>query len=174
VVAPIKIRKSEPLLESIDTISVPATTEPFVAKDKFVVNGTTVKIGGFGGNFEDWFLEGDGSVENSIVATTLRCAKLRKSSKDKFLITELGGEAKVETTLTEIWSLLERQPRGENGILSTDSYANTFYVRRGAKGVLRAVRVRWYSNNGWDISAESIEDPKRWSDNRQVFYRIAA
>ena len=59
-------------------------------------------------------------------------------SVDGPILAELGGEAKAETTLTEVYSLMEAQKNGENGPLLTNGYANIFYVR-DVNGALRAV-----------------------------------
>lgn len=36
--------------------------------------------------------------------------------------------------------------------------------------VLRAVNVNW-NNDGWNINANSVENPNRWNDGNQVFSR---
>ena len=98
---------------------------------------------------------------------TLRIHKLTKDSLDKLILDELGGEAKAETFLATIYELLEKQPNGKKGDLSTNGYANIFYVC-DVKGVLWAVSVIWFSY-GWYVSALSVQPPFGWGAGVQVF-----
>jgi hypothetical protein len=164
--------KAHRILEFISTIVVPATTTKFVAKNKFVVNtddNAQVKIFCVWDNFTTWFLSGKGKTEGPITEQTLRYHKLRTSSVDGPIITELGGKAKAETTLSEMFSLMERQKGGEAGVLLTNGYANIFYAK-DTSGTLRAVGVGWYGD-GWYVYARSVEYPRDWSDGFRVFSR---
>ncbi|MBI2052102.1 MAG: hypothetical protein HYT38_00280 [Candidatus Sungbacteria bacterium] len=163
-------KQPEPLLEPVGTITIPAATARFIARDRFVVNispAAPVKISYIGDNFAEWFLKDDGKTEDPIGEQTLRYARLRQSSVDGPIISELGGEAKAETTLTEMFALMERQSKGEAGILLTDGYANIFYVRDIA-GLFRAVYPYWYGD-GWYVFAGSVEDPGWWYGGYRVF-----
>jgi hypothetical protein len=160
------------MLTLVGTVIVPATTEKFVAKEKFVRDTgrkAKVKISYLGGNFISWFLNGDGKTEDSIKEQTLHYYKLRQSSVDGPIITELGGEAKAETTLSEMFSLMEKQGKGEDGVLLNNGYANIFYIKDSA-GVLRTVIVDW-DVGGWSVGADSVGHPRRWGVGRQVFSR---
>ena len=160
------------LLEPVSTIVIPATTGTFVAKEKFIQDTgrkAKVKISYLGDNFTAWFLSDDGKTEEPITEQTLRYGKLRKSSVDAPIITELGGEAKAETTLTEVFSLMEKQATGEEGVLLNNGWANLFYVK-DQSGVLRTVRVSW-GGDGWRVNADSVENPDRWGGGRRVFSR---
>lgn len=161
--------KTHQILEFISTIVVQATTTKFVAKDKFVINTNAdapVKISGLWGNFTTWFGE---KVEDLITKQTLRYAKLLKSSVDGPIIAALGGEAKAETTLTELYGLMKLQANGEEGALLNNGWANVFYIKDIA-GVLRAVSVYW-DDVGWLVSACSVEGPDVWHVGLQVFSR---
>lgn len=163
-VAQVTQPKTKPsILELVSTVGVSETTSKFVAKEKFVRDtgrNTAVKISYLGDNFTSWFLSGEGLTEDPISEQTLRYHKLRKSSVDGPIITELGGEAKAETTLSEMFSLMEKQKNGEDGVLLNNCYANIFYVR-DQNGVLRAVRVYWFGD-GWHVGAFSVEGPRGW------------
>ena len=37
-------------------------------------------------------------------------------------------------------------------------------------GVLRTVNVNW-NDDGWNVNANSVENPNRWNDGNQVFSR---
>lgn len=161
------------ILEFISTVVVPATTVPFVAKKKFVVNtaeNAPVKISHIEDKFRGWFLSGDGKTEDPIGEQTLRCAKLRNASVNGPIIAELGGEEKSETTLSEMFSLLQIQGKGEDGVLLNNGYANIFYIKDAA-GILRAVDVRWGLGDGWFVYANSVLRKDGWIDRNQVFSR---
>lgn len=165
----VKIVPVSSVLEFLGTVAIPARTERFFAKEKFVVNvkpTAPVKIDLIGDNFTQWF---GGKIEDPMTQQALRYAKLRQSSVDGPIVAELGGEATAETTLAEIYALMEQQPNGEHGILLTNGYANIIYVR-DINGVLRAVHVRW-DDDGWLVSADSVDVPYEWSDGSRVFSR---
>jgi hypothetical protein len=165
--------KPELLIDLIGTVTIAATASKFIARDRFVVDTShhaEVKISAVWDNFTAWFLSGDGKIENPISKQTLRYGKLRKATVDGPIISStLGGEKKAETTLTEMFSLMEKQKNGEDGVLLNNGWANIFYIR-DRNGVLRAVYVYWI-DDGWDVSARSVEYPARWNDGYQVFSR---
>jgi hypothetical protein len=148
------------LLATIGTVSLPATTKPFVARDKFVVNtkaNAEVKISFIYDDFTNWFLANGGKVEEPQVgACELRYAKLKKSTSDELVIAELGGVDKSETTLSEMFCLMEKQKGGEDGVLLNNGWTNIFYIRDN-KGVLRAVCMNWH-DGGWGVSVFSVEN----------------
>ncbi|TRZ64267.1 MAG: hypothetical protein D4Q79_01870 [Spirochaetia bacterium] len=153
------------LLRFIGEVNIPATTEKFVARNKFVVDtgeNAPVKISYLGDNFQEWFL---GKIEESAAETTLRYAELVESSIDKPILSELGDTA--ETTLSAVYALMERQQNREDGALLTNGYANIFYVR-DVNGELRAVRVYW-RGGGWGVRAGSVGRPTTWDDGYRVF-----
>jgi hypothetical protein len=157
------------LLVIANTITVPATTEKFIAREKFVINTSrkaNVLISFLGDNFNKWFI---GKEEDPIAGQILRYGKLRKNSVDGPIITELGGEAKAETTLSELFHLMDIQWKGQKGILLTNGSANIFYIK-DVSGVLRAVNVRW-NGDGWHVGAYSVENPDEWREGRLVFSR---
>jgi hypothetical protein len=160
------------IIEWLGTIKTRANIEKFVASEKFILDTGSkakVKISYLGDNFNAWFLNGDGKIEEPIAEQCLRFGKLRKFSVDGPILEELGGEAKAETTLSEMWDLMLKQAKGEKGDLLTNGYANIFYIRDSA-GVLRLVRVCWY-DDGWYVSAFSVEYPFWWHVGDQVFSR---
>jgi hypothetical protein len=158
--------KPQPLLQLLDTVSIPATTEKFVVVDHFKV-GTSfkkLKISYVDGDFVSWF---GGKTEDPHGATELRRHQLLRDEVDKPIIAELGGEGKVESAVSAIYALMEKQGKGEDGQLLTNSYANIFYVR-DTSGVMRAVGVRWGAD-GWYVGADSVEGPRGWGAGAQVF-----
>ncbi len=158
-----------PLLIPVGMTTVPRNDGSFVARSHFVVNtkkDAPVKISCVWDNFRDWFLPKE---EQQFGGSTLKYGKLSRSSVDGPIIAELGGEEKAETTLTELFSLMQAQKNGENGPLLTNGYANIFYIR-DAKGVLRTVGADW-GGVGWDVGAGSVTNPYAWDDALRVFSR---
>ena len=161
------------LLEFVGTTIIPATTEPFVAKDRFLLKKDGGICSNFSNNFTTWFLSGKGKIEEPISETTLHYDKLRQSSLDIQIIAELGGKTKAETTLTEMFSLMEKQRSGESGPLLNNGRANIFYVK-DQNSLLCTVYVYW-NGDGWFVSALSVERSNGWGDGgRQVFSRLPA
>lgn len=161
-----------PILKFLGTVDILASTKKFVAKEKFVRdNGhkTKVKISYLCDNFTLWFLSGDSKIEDPMSVHMLRYYKLRKSSMNVSIITELSVEELVETTLSESFSLMEKQGKGEDGILLNNSCNNIFYIR-DQNGVLRTVIVRW-DGEGWVVFASSVEHMVIWADGIRVFSR---
>ncbi len=160
------------ILELVSTVVVNATTSKLVAQEKFVrdTGGKAgVKISYLGENFTSWFLNGDGKTEDPISEQTLRYHKLLQSSVDGPIIAELGGAEKSETTLSEMFSLMEKQGGGKKGVLLNNGDSNIFHIK-DSSGVLRAVNVYW-RDDGWHVDAGSVECPGRWGDGCQVFSR---
>lgn len=160
-------------LELISTVVVPPTTGQFIAKEKFVKDTghkAKVKISYIGDNFKEWFLDGSGKIEELIIEETiLNCHKLCRAEVDAPIIAELGGEAMAETTLTQMFSLMEKQASGEAGVLLNNGYANIFYIK-DISGALCAVRVDW-CGGGWVVGATTVGFPYGWLDGYQVFSR---
>ena len=160
------------LLRLLGTVEVPATAAQFVARDHFKVDTSdtaAVKVSYLGDNLKAWFADKVEGTRSGV--SSLRYHTLTKDTLDAPIIAGLGGEAKAETTIGEVWSLMERQPNGKRGKLLTNGYANIFYVR-DANGVLCAVNVYWY-DDGWRVLADSVERPYRWLAGLRVFSRNA-
>jgi hypothetical protein len=157
----------ESLLELIGILTVPATTEKFVAKKKLVINTNNdaeVRIWDLGSNLKAWFLP---KIEEPAAETTLRYYRLRKYSRDLPIIAELGGEQKAVTTLARMYSLLKKQGQGQFGELLTNGYANIFYIH-DKDGVLRAVDASWSQGRGWRLGAFLVGGARGWRGVRQV------
>ncbi len=160
------VTPDDKILEFVSTVTVSATTKKFVVRD-YIQKLRKTKNVYTGSNFEKWFF--DKTVEPISSEQELNYHKLTKNSVDGPIIVELGGEAKVETTLAEMFSFIARQPNGENGVLLTNGYANVFFIR-DMDGVLRAVHCDG-CDDGWDLYANSVESPLAWCDGIQVFSR---
>jgi hypothetical protein len=152
-----------PLLEAIDTAIIPAASEPFVIRDHFEKPAGIV----FATVWNEFKKRFYGKTEPASPEATLRKYKLLRIAPDGPIIAELGGEAKVETTVAAAHFLIRRQGRGQQGILQTNGYANIFYVRDN-KGVLCAIRIGW-DGEGWVIDAIPVEDPLAWNGKHEIF-----
>ncbi len=153
----------------LGNITLSATTEKFVAASKFVVNTTDAtkpKISYLDDDFENWFL---GKTEDQIAEASLWYGVLTESANSQRIIAELGGGAKAETTLTEMFSLMEKQKNGESRTLLNNGWANIFYIK-DSSGVLRTVFMAWY-DGGWHINARSVGIPHAWGVGYRVFSR---
>jgi hypothetical protein len=167
------------ILNWLGTTTTSATTEKFVARDKFRKDSKEVKFCGFFGEFKVDFLAGNGKIEDPLGEQKLRYGDLVKSARDLSgeegniaIIPELGGEAKAETTLTELYDLLKKQGNGEKeGALLVDGREHIFYIRN-IWGFLRAVSVHWNAN-GWHMCSfvNSFEYPDEWPTGDRVFSR---
>jgi hypothetical protein len=145
IIWPKPVASTTGLLIPVGTTTVPGTTTLFVARDRFVLNtkkGAPVKISYLRDNFKSWFLRKE---EQPSGGSTLKYGKLSRYSADGPILNELGGEAEAETTLTELFSLMQAQKDGGNGPLLTNGYANIFYIK-DTSGVLRAVNAYWNDN----------------------------
>ena len=151
------------LLELLTTIILPATTR-FIARDHFKVDispEAPVQIAYLGDNFKNHFL---GKVEENVPEARVRIHRLIRPSLDAPIVAALGE--KHEAFLAHLHQLLLRQPKGEQGDLLTDGYANIFYVR-DAGNTLWAVGARW-CGGGWRVDANSVGSPREWRDDDQV------
>lgn len=161
----------ETILQLVTTVSLPAI-KAFSAKGHFQVGENEgVKIGWIGENFKGAFLSGVGKTEENVPAGTLRVHQLRKSSVDSPIIAELGGEEVAETTLAQMWKLMEAQGHGQKGHILVNGFANIFYIR-DAKGVFWAVYCCWRADYAvWYVGSYPVRDPFEWCGGYQIVSR---
>jgi len=152
-----------PLLQPLETALVPATTTPLVIRDFFKKNHA-VKFATIFGEFKSRFFD---KTENPVPETTYHKYKLLRLSPDGPIMAELGGETKVEGTVTAALALLQRQGNGGAGFLQTNGYANIFYAR-DKKGALCAIRLGW-ADDGWVMDAITVQDPLAWNGKHEIF-----
>lgn len=159
----------KPIIHWFGTTETSATTENFAAKNKFRKDSKEVKFYEIWEYFAKRFLAGNGKIEEPLNGQELRYGNLTKSSVDGPIIEELGGEAKAETTLTELWDLLKKQANGEEGDLMTGDCSNIFYIR-DITGALISVRLDW-GGGGWEVYADRIDAPESWPAGTRIFSR---
>lgn len=155
------------LLEPLETAVVPATLTPVVVRDFFNKN-SGVKFAAIWNEFKSRFFD---KTENPIPELTYRKYKLLRIAPDGPIIANLGGEAKVQSTVTAAFSLLKRQGNGGAGFLQTNGYANIFYAV-DTNGVLCAIRIGW-ADDGWVIDAISVQDPLAWNGKHEIFCPVS-
>jgi len=150
----------------VTTVSLPGI-DRFVARDHFQVgehNG--VKIAWLGDNFKRHFPD---KVEEGIGAAELKIHKLLQPAPDPPIIAELGEHPEI--TLGQLFALLQKQGNGEPGPLLVNGWANIAYIR-DQDGANWAVFVyRRVGGRGWVVGADSVGDPCRWGDGRQICSR---
>lgn len=162
------IKEGSKLLEFGGTVSLPEMSENFVVEDKFRIKEDGGIISSLSVTFIEWFLLGRGKIEKPTCPQTLRYENIRRAYNDMDVITELGGEDRAETALSEIFFLIEKQKDGEDGVLlnKDEGGANVFYIRE--YGILFTIRVFW--SYGWCVRAYTkYQGP--WRSGDRVFYR---
>lgn len=171
------------VLEFVCAIETPATTSNFVSKDMFLPKtrrGAPVQIKTIFENFYTYFFSengkpGAGKIEKPIRAQKIACHNLVRVVRDAAIIRELGyqdykdDDEKVETTLTEMYFLLQRQGMGEDGVLLTNGKANVFYIPDATKE-LRTVSTRW-RGTGWTLNAHVVNHSSGWDWGTRIFTR---
>ncbi len=149
----------ERLLERIGTANLAGITSFTVAK-KFVVDETVdgIKVGWLGDNFKKHFLP---KVEKGeVTAETLAINNLSKNAKDPAIITNLGGEPKVEISLGQFWEFLKTADR---------SFWYVAYVRDDQR-VLWAVNADWPGDK-LHVEAFSLDSPDGWRRGNRFLSR---
>lgn len=160
--------KKSLLLETVETIEVPGCQEPFEVRSHFE-RSPGVVYSTIWSEFKERFYA---KVETPRAPSRIRKYRLLSISPDGPIISELGGEGKVETSVGAAHWLMTRQGRGSSGILQTNGFANIFYIR-DLKGVLCAVRIGW-DGDGWVIDAISVKDPLAWNGKHEIFCPVQA
>ncbi len=167
--AKIEVKLTKVILSSLGTTNTSATDEKFIAKEKFVMNSKEVRFHGIWENFNEWYLTGDGVVDEVMGAQSICFADLTQDCADSLIIKEFGGEKKSETTLAELYDLLKKQGNGEDGVLLTNGRANIFYIKN-IFGVLCVVDVYWCSV-GWSVHSDSFGGISIRENDARVFSR---
>ncbi len=148
-------------LEQASTVSLPAIGR-FVARDHFTSNCKEITIAGIGDGFKKHFLS---KIEKSQKEVELNISNLKKQAEDGTILALL--KSRTETSLTSIWELLKRQPRGQIGKLSSNCVnSNVFYVP-DINGHICTVKVIW-NDYGWCINAFSFG--REWGEGEQIFF----
>lgn len=162
----VAITEKPRLLEFVTGVNIPAI-DRFVVRDHCGVgkkNG--VKIAWLGDNFQRHFLD---KIEEGVEAAELKIHKLLQASLDSPIITELGD--RHEITFGQLFVLLQKQGKGEQGPLPVNGWANIAYIR-DQDGALWAADAAWDEiNDGWSVEASSVENPYGWDDGHQVVSR---
>lgn len=147
--------------------SIQITVDAF-SKSSFFSNGPKLY---FWDNFKNWVLT---EISDVIPAFTGKISKfsLTKNMNDAEIQAELGNSTpfSVSEFAAIIKGLIAKQPKGEDGDLLNNGYANIFYVKL-ANGTVVAVDVLWDGGDrGWDFRTGSLDDGQ-WSDGYCVFSR---
>lgn len=152
VISEVTVKK---LLEFVKTISLPAIGT-FVVADKLRVGETIdgIKVGWLGDNIKKHFLPK--TEKNTVAAEELKLSKLLKGSRDPAIITEFGGEEKVEVSFGQYWEFLKT---------ADQSLWYVAYIR-DTDDVLWAVYGFWH-DGGLYVEAYSLDNPHAWdADDR--------
>ena len=146
------------LLSRVATAQIEAT-EKLVASEHIKSANIGYMWDGFCDNFSNM-------VEESVPAATIAVSRLEKASVDKTILAQLGDKAEIK--LAHFFALLEKQSKGEDGVLLVNGYANIAYIR-DSKGTLWAVGALWDSLfRCWDVRARSVGSPGAWGTGSQI------
>lgn len=159
------------ILEHIGTVIVPALNAKFFAKERFLVStkrDEKLLIGYIDHRFSEWFLRGFGKTENPTGRRVLCYGRLsEETTVVSDIVSKLIRESKSETTLWEMFFLMRKQGRGQDGALLNDGRANIF-LTQDLSSVVRAVYVYW-SGHSWDIFGYSTLHPGLDFKGYQIF-----
>lgn len=126
-------------------------------------------ISHLGSDFADWFsLERLESQEVS-GQRFLLSGVLRFGVRNDAILNRLGGEEKVESSLSDLFFLLALQRAGQANYLMDNGFANIFFLR-DREGVLRVVNLCRRYCGGWVLWAVPLDSPCRWEGSDRVFY----
>lgn len=165
----IGLKPFSPCLGLLGSVFIPMMARRFIAREHFLINtveNDRVRIAHLSENFKEWFL--DKVEEPAEKKVKLRYAKLLRPSKDKSILGELGEER--ETTLVQIFVLMEWQKNGKEGVLSICNNSSLFYVF-DKSFALRAVVINWMGvGYGVHAFATGIPKAKAWDYGLRVFF----
>lgn len=133
-------------------------------RDLFDLKSETVQFGWIGPDFLAEF--GDMAIAERN-GYEMEMYELLKNSVDGPIRAELP--ANHSTDPAALWGLLVEQPRGGDGHLLVNGYANIFYMPN-KDGVTRAVDVT-RRDDGWYVGAYSVGHRGGWSQGGRVFSR---
>ncbi len=156
------------LSDVVYTFPVSATTENFVVKDKFKIDTSKkakVKISYLGEGFRERLLK---KIEKPFPGSTLCGRQLNKKSVDGPILTELGESEKAETTLVEVYAMLEKWAEGK-GALLCNGRANIFYIR-DINDILCSVDIVW-RGIGYSVDACSVDRLDALYAGQRIFSR---
>lgn len=151
-----------PLL-CVGTKIVPATTETFHTKEKFILKEDGGIFSNLSGSFKEDYLQNEGLIEDQIQEHLLYEYQLQIPISDSKIIKRFGGKVKVESTMAGMFYLMEKN------ILSGDK-VHVFYIKNMC-GILRAVYIRGYRNDGWNVFSDSTVSRSGWSSGDMAFSR---
>ncbi len=123
-------------------------------------------------NFENRVLNKAGDVIPEF-SGILKSLKLTENMCDSEIMSEIGESNifSIYEALGIIKVLTERQPKGEDGDILNNGYANIIYVRIDENTIL-ATGVRWRSAyRRWFLNAFSFDVGNPWYDGRCVLVR---
>lgn len=136
-----------------------SATNRFVASDHI----KAANVGWMSDNFKRLFLN---KVEENIPDAELVVSELKKASLDAPIMTELGERKKI--ALAHFFELLEKQSKGQAGLLLTNGYAIIGYIQDEEENFW-AVNAHWRSDyRYWDVYAISVGCLDEWNAGRQV------
>ncbi len=164
-------KKSNKLKLEAQGIEIPELTEEFDPKNYFTENQKVKYY--FGDNFQKHVLNPAQKVSN-LTAMSFDKHKFTetiygKEIMEHFQISESVGLMTREEILRVIAYLTSLQPKGESGTLQTNGYSTIIGYMMCHDGVVRAVRVDWYSGTSmWRCYCNDLGD---WNAGHELLSR---
>lgn len=151
------------IFDQVGIVDLPETGK-FIPSEHFTYEGKEVAIFDIKNEFKSCYFS---KIEKSQKEVQLNISTLTKD--DVMLATFFALlRSRIETTLSNIWELLKRQPNGEPGVLLTKgNLSNVFFVR-DIEGHLSAVKIT-YGKIGWCIDANTYGGI--WTKGDRIFSR---
>jgi hypothetical protein len=151
-----------------EPITVGPLTKIFKPKEFFRDDNADVKLYVWD-NFKDRILASTGNVSKK-PAVEIVSRDITKAMNDSEICAELAENYVFR--LDDLWiiaELLRCQPKGKNGALLNNGYANLFYIQVAPALVL--VFCMYWGGSTWDVDAWGLDEYGRWGGGPRVFSR---
>ncbi len=153
--------KKNRILVVVSEANLPACPKHVNVAVKFDENIKVAFIeDGFGYSFNDL---SEGPLPERVLCGYNLC----REERDRSLI-EFAGEDLATVHLTDLLTMLLKQPNGEPGDLIIDSSANIFYVLDSKKK--RCAAIAYWTKFGWCLDVHVITDKNQWLIGNRVFF----
>lgn len=171
------------LSPSLGVARVRAQMCPFIAREHFTLGwnrNALFRIASQGRLFKEWFLSGDGKIENTFFDLEIEYSHLEVAAAGRQITDEIEPQKRVGLYLGTIFSLMEGQPdAGTKGPLLVNGRANLFVVQDQFREWRMVYASYKYQMDGWVLGAWPLDPQDKyrpgpedlWSPERRFFYR---
>jgi hypothetical protein len=168
-VAAVKSVLQNKILELVTTIKLPAFGGEFAPRDYFRVTldeYREVERVVIGHVDADVKLLMEGRLEPDAGKVTIRIHRLCRPSEAGTILATLGKDVKLG--FCQMYRMMEKQGRGQEGYLLVDGRPNIFYI----EGTDWMATCCWDSGfHYWRVYANPVADPRPWRAGSQIISR---